>query len=99
LTLLDCLLIEPRRMPIFNHCGVGQWDWTIVPDMGGGDVNNTLRLAQPLQRLERSCCPMICEGGGDLIADMVNVPAEMDRHVRERMILPPNTATPLAGEP
>ena len=38
-------------MPIFNHCGVGQWDWTIVPDMGGGDVNNTLRLAQPLQRL------------------------------------------------
>ena len=74
---------------------------------GGDDPrvepNDALRMAEALQRLKRSYRLKIYEGGGhDLIGNMADVRAEMDRwfdrYVRDRMVPPPNSATPLADE-
>ena len=75
---------------------------------GGDDPRveptDALRMAEALQRLKRSYRLKVYEGGGhDLIGDMADVRAEMDRwfdrYVRDRMVPPPNEATPLADEP
>lgn len=82
---------------------------TAILILHGGDdprvePGDALRMAEALQRLKRSYRLKIYEGGGhDLIADMADMRAEMDRwfdrYVRDRMVPPPNAATPLTDEP
>ncbi|GAA4222436.1 hypothetical protein GCM10022253_30940 [Sphingomonas endophytica] len=99
--------ILARRSPI-------TWPEQLAPDAaililhGGGDPRveptDALRMATALQRLKRSYRLKIYEGGGhDLIADMVDVRAEMerwfDRYVRDRVTPPKNEAVPVADGP
>jgi dipeptidyl aminopeptidase/acylaminoacyl peptidase len=84
------------------------WPERLAPDTaililhgGGGDA---LRMASALRRPKRSCRVKIYEGGGhDLIGDMADVRAEMDRwfdrYVRDRIPPPINAAVPVADEP
>ncbi|MEH3104995.1 MAG: prolyl oligopeptidase family serine peptidase [Sphingomonas phyllosphaerae] len=82
---------------------------TAILILHGGDdprvePTDALRMAAALQRLKRSYRLKIYEGGGhDLIADMVDVRAEMDRlfdrYVRDRVTPPMNAAVPVADGP